>query len=134
MKRALFALLIALAGLQMAGCATTDCPGFGPPVIIIQTQNQFDLRVRVDGFYRRGPLPGAKVNVAQTGDHDFTASDGWTRSLAVPPNGRGVDITVSWPVRSCFACGDYTWRSVTRFVPLQHGITEFVIGVDDRPF
>jgi hypothetical protein len=118
-----------VAGLVLAtGCATI--PG-NTPVIVIQGSSGHDLRVQAWDRWTQGPAKDVKISVAQTGDFDFTNSDGWTRRLAVPPEANGVRIYFTWAT--------YQWstqpimRTHDRWVQLRHGTTECRVDVDTGP-
>lgn len=133
MKRPMIALSVVLSAVILGGCATTGNVGrYGPPVIVVQVEDQFDLRVQVWDRHLNGPFTGAKVTVIQTGDWSMTNASGWTTSLATPQNADNARIFIEWPVRSCYGC-DYVWRSYERTVRFRHGVTEVRLDVDTKP-
>ncbi|MBI3956915.1 MAG: hypothetical protein HY340_02900 [Candidatus Kerfeldbacteria bacterium] len=132
--KTLILVIVALAGLLTSGCTvmrTRDYPH--GPVVYLDIESSHDLRVRVWDDFRGGPLGGAIVTVPATKSRDVTCTTGWTRTLAVLPEADFADILVEWPVRACYECGHYHWRSFERRIYLRHGITEVTVGVDTRP-
>ncbi|MFH1171293.1 MAG: hypothetical protein V1778_02015 [bacterium] len=131
MKRFLPHLAL-LAVLLTVGCATVPGGGFARPLIVVQMQSTFNLKVQAWDNYMRGAFAGAKITVVQTGDHALTCPDGWTRQLAVPPEADHVTVIVEWST-PLYPGGSEICRSYQRDIGLRHGTTQATVDVDTSP-